>query len=73
MRVYFDTGVFIDYLSARGSANALLRSSEPRVGFPACAGLLGGGPAGGLHVELRGHGEFGAAPPGEIGNIEHVI
>ena len=30
MRVYFDTGVFIDYLSARGSANALLRSSERR-------------------------------------------
>lgn len=30
MRVYFDTGVFIDYLSTRGSANALLRSSERR-------------------------------------------
>jgi predicted nucleic acid-binding protein len=29
VRVYFDTGVFIDYLSARGSANAL-RSSERR-------------------------------------------
>ncbi len=27
MRVYLDTGVFIDYLSARGGANAL-RSSE---------------------------------------------
>jgi predicted nucleic acid-binding protein len=30
VRVYFDTGVFIDYLSTRGSANALLRSSERR-------------------------------------------
>jgi len=30
VRVYFDTGVFIDYLSARGGANALLRSSERR-------------------------------------------
>ena len=30
MRVYFDTGVFIDYLSTRGSANALLRSSKRR-------------------------------------------
>lgn len=30
MRVYFDTGVFIDYLSARGAANALLRSSGRR-------------------------------------------
>lgn len=29
MRVYFDTGVFIDYLSTRGSAN-LLRSSARR-------------------------------------------
>ena len=29
MRVYFDTGVFVDYLSARGS-NAKLRSSERR-------------------------------------------
>lgn len=35
MRVYFDTGVFIDYLSARGSANALLRSSERRGRAPA--------------------------------------
>ena len=35
MRVYFDTGVFIGYLSARGSANALLRSSERRGRFPA--------------------------------------
>ncbi len=30
MRVYFDTGVFVDYLSARGSANAMLRFSERR-------------------------------------------
>ena len=30
MRVYFDTGAFIDYLSTRGSANALLRSCERR-------------------------------------------
>jgi predicted nucleic acid-binding protein len=30
VRVYFDTGVFIDYLSARGSANALLRAAERR-------------------------------------------
>ena len=30
MRVYFDTGVFIDFLSTRGSANALLRSAERR-------------------------------------------
>ncbi len=29
MRVYFDTGVFVDYLSARGS-NAILRSSKRR-------------------------------------------
>ena len=35
MRVYFDTGVFIDYLSARGGANALLRSSERRGRAPA--------------------------------------
>ena len=35
MRVYLDTGVFIDYLSTRGSANALLRSSERRGRFPA--------------------------------------
>ena len=35
MRVYFDTGVFIDYLSTRGSANALLRSSERRGRSPA--------------------------------------
>lgn len=30
MRVYFDTGPFIDYLSTRGTANALLRSTERR-------------------------------------------
>jgi predicted nucleic acid-binding protein len=30
VRVYFDTGIFIDYLSTRGSANSLLRSSERR-------------------------------------------
>ncbi len=35
MRVYFDTGIFIDYLSTRGSANALLRSSERRGRSPA--------------------------------------
>jgi predicted nucleic acid-binding protein len=30
VRVYFDTGVFIDYLSTRGATNAMLRSSERR-------------------------------------------
>ena len=30
MRVYFDTGVFIDYLSTRGSTNAILRSFHRR-------------------------------------------
>ena len=30
MRVYFDTGVFVDYLSVRGSTNAILRSSKRR-------------------------------------------
>lgn len=35
MRVYFDTGPFIDYLSARGAANALLRSAERRGRAPA--------------------------------------
>jgi hypothetical protein len=35
VRVYFDTGIFIDYLSTRGSANALLRSSERRGRSPA--------------------------------------
>lgn len=34
MRVYFDTGVFVDYLSARGSANAILRSAERRGRMP---------------------------------------
>lgn len=34
MRVYFDTGVFIDYLSSRGSAN-VLRSSARRGRTPA--------------------------------------
>jgi len=35
VRVYFDTGVFIDYLSTRGNANAILRSSERRGRAPA--------------------------------------
>jgi hypothetical protein len=35
VRVYFDTGIFIDYLSIRGSANSLLRSSERRGRSPA--------------------------------------
>ncbi len=30
MRVYFDTGVFIDYLSGRGSPAALLRTADRR-------------------------------------------
>jgi hypothetical protein len=30
VRVYFDTGIFIDYLSTRGAANALLRSAKRR-------------------------------------------
>ena len=30
MRVYFDTGAFIDYLSALGNMNAILRSSRRR-------------------------------------------
>jgi predicted nucleic acid-binding protein len=30
VRVYFDTGVFIDYLGTRGSTNAILRSSGRR-------------------------------------------
>jgi predicted nucleic acid-binding protein len=34
VRVYFDTGVFIDYLSTRGSANSLLRSSGRRGRVP---------------------------------------
>jgi predicted nucleic acid-binding protein len=35
VRVYLDTGVFIDYLSARGNTNSLLRSSERRGRSPA--------------------------------------
>ena len=35
MRVYFDTGVFIDFLSTRGNTNAILRSSERRGRAPA--------------------------------------
>lgn len=35
MRVYFDTGVFIDFLSKLGQTNAILRSSERRGRAPA--------------------------------------
>jgi predicted nucleic acid-binding protein len=35
VRVYFDTGVFIDFLSTRGSTNAILRSSVRRGRAPA--------------------------------------
>ncbi|HYL75851.1 MAG TPA: PIN domain-containing protein [Bryobacteraceae bacterium] len=35
MRVYFDTGVFIDYLSTRGNTTAILRSSGRRGRTPA--------------------------------------
>jgi predicted nucleic acid-binding protein len=35
VRVYFDTGVFIDYLSARGHTNTILRSSGRRGRTPA--------------------------------------
>lgn len=35
MRIYFDTGVFIDYLSTRGNTNAILRSSGRRGRTPA--------------------------------------
>ena len=35
MRLYFDTGVFIDYLSTRGNTNAILRSSQRRGRTPA--------------------------------------
>jgi hypothetical protein len=35
VRVYFDTGVFIDYLSMRGSATAILRSLGRRGRTPA--------------------------------------
>jgi predicted nucleic acid-binding protein len=30
VRIYFDTGVFIDYLSIRGSTNAILRPADRR-------------------------------------------
>ncbi|SPF34415.1 PIN domain protein [Candidatus Sulfopaludibacter sp. SbA4] len=30
MRIYLDTGVFIDYLSIRGSTNAILRTADRR-------------------------------------------
>jgi len=35
VRVYFDTGVFIDYLSVRGNTTAILRLSERRGRAPA--------------------------------------
>jgi hypothetical protein len=35
VRVYFDTGVFIDFLSAFRNVNAILRSSERRGRAPA--------------------------------------
>jgi len=35
VRVYFDTGVFIDYLSMLGHTNAILRSSQRRGRTPA--------------------------------------
>jgi predicted nucleic acid-binding protein len=35
VRVYFDTGVFIDYLGTRGNTNAILRSSGRRGRTPA--------------------------------------
>jgi len=35
VRVYFDTGVFIDYLSTRGNTTAILRTSERRGRAPA--------------------------------------
>jgi predicted nucleic acid-binding protein len=35
VRVYFDAGVFIDYLSTRGTVSALLRSAERRGRTPA--------------------------------------
>ena len=38
MRVYFDTGVFIDFLSALGNWNAILRSSDRRGRTPAQVG-----------------------------------
>ena len=39
VRVYFDTGVFIDYLSTRGSVNSVLRSSQRRGRSPINANL----------------------------------
>jgi hypothetical protein len=39
VRVYFDTGVFIDYLSAFGNMNAILRSSGRRGRTPAAIAL----------------------------------
>jgi len=35
VRVYFDTGVFIDYLSTRGNSNSILRSAQRRGRTPA--------------------------------------
>jgi hypothetical protein len=35
VRVYFDAGVFIDYLSVGGNTNAILRTSERRGRAPA--------------------------------------
>lgn len=35
MRVYLDSGVFIDYLSTRGNTNSILRSAERRGRTPA--------------------------------------
>lgn len=35
MRIYFDVGVFIDYLSIRGNTHAILRASERRGREPA--------------------------------------
>jgi len=35
VRLYFDTGVFIDYLSVRGAANAMLRTTGRRGRSPA--------------------------------------
>ena len=35
MRIYFDTGVFIDYLSGRGNSAALLRTADRRGRTPA--------------------------------------
>lgn len=35
MRIYLDTGIFVDYLSPRGATNAVLRSRERRGRAPA--------------------------------------